>query len=51
MALADTTVTTRTSLLLHDAGQALPDEQTAITLGADKGYDVQELGFRYWRQR
>jgi len=30
-------------VMIHDARQALPDEQTAITLGADKGYDAQEF--------
>jgi len=29
--------------MIHDARQALADEQTAITLGADKGYDAQEF--------
>jgi transposase len=30
-------------VMIHDARQALPDEQTVITLGADKGYDAQEF--------
>jgi hypothetical protein len=30
-------------VMIHDARQALPDEKTAITLGADKGYDAQEF--------
>ena len=29
--------------MIFDARQALPDAQTAITLGADKGYDAQEF--------
>ena len=29
--------------MIHDARQVLPDEQTAITLGADKGYDAKEF--------
>ena len=29
--------------VIDDTRQALPDVQTAITLGADKGYDAQEL--------
>lgn len=29
--------------MIHDARQALPDSQTAITLGADKGYDAREF--------
>ena len=29
--------------MINDARQVLPDEQTAITLGADKGYDAQEF--------
>ena len=29
--------------MIGDARQALPDEKTAITLGADKGYDAQEF--------
>jgi len=29
--------------MIHDARQAVPDAQTAITLGADKGYDAQEF--------
>ena len=30
-------------VMIDDARQALPDAQTAITLGADKGYDAQEF--------
>ena len=30
-------------VMIDDARQALPDEQTHITLGADKGYDAQEF--------
>ena len=29
--------------MINDARQVLPDEQTAITLGADKGYDAKEF--------
>ena len=29
--------------MINDARQVLPDEKTAITLGADKGYDAQEF--------
>ena len=29
--------------MIYDARQVLPDEQTAITLGADKGYDAKEF--------
>ena len=29
--------------MLEDARQALPDEETEITVGADKGYDAQEF--------
>ena len=29
--------------MINDARQVLPDEQAAITLGADKGYDAQEF--------
>ena len=29
--------------MIRDARQVLPDEQTAITLGADKGYDAKEF--------
>ena len=29
--------------MIDDARQALPDKQTVITLGADKGYDAQEF--------
>ena len=30
-------------IMIDDARQALPDAKTAITLGADKGYDAQEF--------
>ena len=29
--------------MIYDAREVLPDEQTAITLGADKGYDAKEF--------